>query len=149
MRLDPPVASCPVKTRTLLLLAVTCGLAILIAGSVQLLRTAGQRNTTKLVAIGETGRAGDASVVVDAVDVQPATVSVTVTLGGVDDPHGLDGFTLVGAGSTRPVDGGTCNGFTVDETQCTLLFDNTGLGGSARLLRFDRADDNLRWTLVA
>lgn len=137
------------KTRTLLLLAVVCGVAILVAGTVQLLRVAGQKNTTVAVDIGETGHAGDATVVVDAVDVQPAAVTVTVTLGGVDDPDGLDGFTMVAAGSTRQVDGGTCAGFTDAAQQCTLVFDNADLEGSTRLLRFDRADDNLRWTLVS
>jgi hypothetical protein len=138
-----------VKTRTLLLLAVGCGLAILVAGSIALLRTAGQKNSTTLVAIGATGRAGDATVAVDAVDVQPDVVTVTVTLGGVDDADGLDGFTMVAAQSTREVEGGTCAGFTTTATQCTLTFANTDLDGSTRVLLFDRADDRLRWTLVA
>ena len=137
------------KTRTLLLLAVVCGMAILIAGSIALLRTAGQKNSRTLVAIGATGRAGDATVAVDRVDVQQDVVTVTVTLGGVDDADGLDGFTMVAAQSTRPVDGGTCTGFTTTATQCTLTFDNADLDGSTRVLLFDRADDHLRWTLVA
>ena len=100
------------KTRTLLLLAVVCGMAILVAGTVQLLRVAGQKNTTTLVRIGETGRAGDATVVVDGVDVQPDAVTVTVTLGGVDDADGLDGFTMVAAGSTARSTAAPATAFT-------------------------------------
>ncbi len=137
------------KTRTLLLLAVTCGLAILVAGTVQLLRVAGQKSSTTQLAVGQTGHAGDATVVLDAVTVEPAAVTATVTIGGVDDANGLDGFTMVAAGTTRNVGGGTCHGFTDAPTQCTLTFDNTALKGSTRLLLFTRADDDLRWTLAA
>ena len=44
------------RTRTLLLLAVTCGLAILVAGTVQLLRLAGQETET-ILAVGDAGTA--------------------------------------------------------------------------------------------
>ena len=40
------------KTRTLLLLAVVCGLAILVAGSVQLLRVVGQENEVTQLVVG-------------------------------------------------------------------------------------------------
>ena len=133
------------KTRTLLLLAVVCGMAILVAGTVQLLRVAGQKNTTTVVALHDTGRAGDATVVLDGIAAEADAITLTVTLGGVDDADGLDGFALVAAGSTRPVSGGTCQAFTVAATQCTLVFDNQALGGSARTLLFERAGDRLRW----
>ncbi len=138
------------KTRTLLLLAVTCGIAILIAGTVQLLRVADQKNSTVEVRAGQVGKAGDASVVLDQpAAVQPGTVTVTVTLGGVDDAGGLDGFRLLAPNATRPVTGGTCTGFTEAPVQCTLTFDNSGLSGSTRALLFDRAGDRLRWALTA
>ena len=137
------------KTRTLLLLAVVCGLAILVAGSVQLLRVVGQENEVTQLVVGDTGVAGDATVVVDrAPDWQAATLTVPVTLGGVDDPAGLSGFRLVAAGATRPVSGGTCRGFTEAAAQCTLTFDNSGLEGSTRVLLFERASDRLRWEFV-
>ena len=58
------------------------------------------------------------------------------------------GFTLVAAGTTREVGGGTCTGFTKPTQQCTIEFDNTDLKGSTRLLLFSRAGDHLRWTLA-
>ena len=67
------------RTRTLLLLAVTCGLAILIAGTVQILRLAGQ-DTQPILAIGDTGTAGDANVTVTAFEEVDGVTTVTVTL---------------------------------------------------------------------
>jgi hypothetical protein len=137
-----------VKTRTLLLLAVTCGMAILIAGTVQLLRVADQKSSTTSLQVGQTGRAGDATIVLDGVGIDPQHVVATVTIGGVDDASGLGGFTMVAAGTSRDVEGGTCAGFTVASQQCTIEFANTDLKGSTRLLLFSRAGDRLRWTLA-
>ena len=137
------------KTLTLLLLAVACGLAILVAGSVQLLRVVGQENKVTQLSVGDTGRAGDATVRVDRAPAwQADTLTVPVTLGGVDAADGLSGFRIVAAGATRPVDGGTCQGFTEAPVQCTLTFDNSGLEGSTRVLLFERASDRLRWEFV-
>jgi len=137
-----------VKTRTLLLLAVTCGIAILVAGTVQLLRVADQKSSTVQVDAGQVGTAGDATVVLDDVAVDDGHLVATVTIGGVDDADGLAGFTMVAAGTTRDVGGGTCTGFTESPQQCTIEFDNTDLKGSTRLLLFSRAGDHLRWTLA-
>jgi hypothetical protein len=138
-----------VKTRTLLLLAVGCGMAILLAGTVQLLRVANQRSAQRL-GVGGSGTAGDATVVVDSASLTPQSVGVTVTLSGVADPAGLHGFTLVrsGSGKTTPVgpSGGTCAAITESPTQCTLDF--TVDGGDALLL-FTRAGDTVRWSLTS
>ncbi|MGA0894824.1 MAG: hypothetical protein ACO3S5_09365, partial [Ilumatobacteraceae bacterium] len=81
------------RTRTLLLLSVACGLAILLAGGAQLLRITGGKPSTAL-GIGDEGRAGDAVVVVNGYEEGVATAIVTVELSGVDDADGLDGFSL-------------------------------------------------------
>ena len=86
------------RTRTLLLLAVVCGLAILIAGVVQLLRVAGQDDPPRAVAIGEPVRVGDMRVTVEGVSERSGSVLVDVELGGVDDPDGAEGFTLTTPG---------------------------------------------------
>ena len=52
------------KTRTLLLLSVGCGLAILVAGMVLVLQLAGQPAPAAPLAIGATGQAGDLVVTV-------------------------------------------------------------------------------------
>jgi hypothetical protein len=138
------------RTRTLLLLAVTCGLAILIAGTVQILRLAGQ-DTQPILAIGDTGTAGDANVTVTAFEEVDGVTTVTVTLAGVDDPAGLNGFTLVGPGATaEPNQRGqqACTGFTVAPVTCTLTFGSATIEPGDRLLVFHRATESARWKLV-
>ncbi|MFM2076480.1 MAG: hypothetical protein RJA49_370 [Actinomycetota bacterium] len=138
------------RTRTLLLLAVTCGLAILIAGTVQILRLAGQ-DTQPILAMGDTGTAGDARVTVTAFDETDGVATVTVTLSGVDDPAGLAGFTLVGPGATaEPNQHGpeVCTGITVAPVTCTLTFGTADVQPGDRLLVFHRAAESARWKLV-
>lgn len=138
------------RTRTLLLLAVTCGLAILIAGTVQLLRLAGQE-TAPLLAVGGIGTAGDARVKVEAFDETDGVAVVTVTLSGVDDADGLDGFTLVGPEATmQPNQRGeaACAGFSVEPVTCTLTFGTGDVQAGDRLLVFARAAETVRWKLV-
>ena len=139
------------RTRTLLLLAVTCGLAVLLAGGIQLLRIANQEPSVAL-AVGDTASAGDAVVVVRDFTEADGRLVVAVTLSGVDDPEGLDGFTLVGV--PAPVDvvpnggAGSCTGFTVEPVECTLTFATTRFETADRLFLFIRADERARWRLV-
>jgi hypothetical protein len=139
------------RTRTLLLLAVTCGLMILVAGTVQLLRLAGQHNTT-ILEVGSTGHAGDAVVTVTGFDEHDGTAVVSVTLSGVDDPAGLDGFALAGVSKVAvPAPDGSataCTGFTVAAVECTLTFSTDGFEGGSRQLLFRRAEEQVRWKLA-
>ncbi len=139
------------RTRTLLLLAVTCGLMILVAGTIQLLRLAGQETSTAL-GKGDKGTAGDAAVVVDDFREAGNVLTVTITISGVDDPDGLDGFTLVGV--PKPVnpaasDGATaCTGFTVAPVTCTISFPTDAFTTQDRQLLFRRAEEQVRWKLA-
>ncbi len=130
------------------MLAVTCGLVILVAGTIQLLRVADQTTGSPPVAAGATAKAGDASVTLLGVQFDTATLTAMVRIGGVDDPQGINGFTMVSAGSSRKVSGGTCQALTVAAQQCTLVFANSGLKGTPRQLLFGRAGVQLRWVLV-
>jgi len=138
------------RTRTLLLLAIGCGLAILLAGGIQLWRLANESTPAPPLTIGQSGVAGDAHVTVAGYAVQGATGMVTVTLSGVDDPAGVKGFTLVTPGKAlAPLAGvGTCTGITVAPVTCTLGFSLEGVSGADRQLLFQRAEEHLRWKLV-
>lgn len=140
------------RTRTLLLLAVTCGLAILLAGGIQLLRLANQEPPAAPLSIGGTGSAGDAVVKVIAAETVGDTFVVTVDLSGVDDAGGLDGFTLVGVDQVvkpLPASGDdACSGFTVEHVECTMAFPDDGFPTTDRQLLFERAEDRVRWKLV-
>jgi hypothetical protein len=138
------------RTRTLLLLAVTCGLAILLAGGFQLLRLSNQTAASAL-AVGATGSAGDATVkVVDFHEADGVAV-VTVTLSGVDDASGLAGFRLQTVDELlvpNQHDARACTGFTVAPTTCTLAFGTSGAKGVSRQLVFRRAEQQVRWRLA-
>jgi hypothetical protein len=136
------------RTRTLLLLAIGCGLVILLAGGIQLLRVTGQQQTAKLLAIGEPGKAGDVSVELVSSSVEASTLVAVVRIGGTADPDGLAGFTLVGPGKVLPVTSSTCDGISVATIDCSLTFATSAMQGTSRQLIFHRADQQLRWVLA-
>jgi len=136
------------RTRTLLLLAIGCGLVILLAGGIQLLRVGGQEQSAKLLATGESGKAGDVTVELVSSSVNDTDLVAVVRVGGTDDPGGLDGFTLVGPGKVLTVTSSDCDGIAIATVVCTLTFATSGMQGTSRQLIFHRADEQLRWVLA-
>ena len=137
------------RTRTLLLLAVTCGLVILLAGGIFFWQLSNQKSTLPLV-VGDTGTAGDVRVTVGGIDEADGRMTVTISIGGAEDGDALDGFTLVGV--PNPVDAlpdaGTCGSITVTAVTCTVVFPTDEFTTADRQLLFNRADDQIRWKLV-
>ena len=131
-----------------MLLAIACGLVILLAGGIQLLRVGGQEQTAKLLVAGQPGKAGDVTVELVSSSIAEANLVAVVRVGGIDDPQGLAGFTLVGPGKVLPVASSDCDGITVDQADCSLTFATTGMQGTSRQLIFHRADQQLRWVLA-
>jgi hypothetical protein len=139
-----------VRTRTLLLLAVVCGLAILVAGVVQLLRVANQDEPPRAVEIGETARVGDMEIVVAGSSERGGSVLVDVEIGGVDDPDGAGAFRLVvpsGPVEADPTAGNHCGATTTRVEPCTLAFPLGADAGSTRVLLYQRGDERVRWEL--
>jgi hypothetical protein len=136
------------RTRTLLLLAIGCGLVILLAGGIQLLRVSGQQTTSTLLRTGEPGKAGDVTVELMSSSVEPTQLVAVVRIGGAADPDGLDSFKLVAPGKVVPVSSATCDGIAIEPVDCALTFTTSGLSGTARQLIFSRADEQLRWVLA-
>src|SRR3954470_17393994 len=97
------------RTKTLLLLAVGCGLVILLAGGIQLLRVGGQEQSAKVLSTGQAGKAGDVTVELVSTTVGQDDLNAVVRVGGVDDPDGLDGFTLVAPGKVVAVSTSSCD----------------------------------------
>lgn len=149
-----PIGSGHMRTRTLLLLAIACGLAVLVAGLFALMRIDRQESSTQRVVIGEVGRAGDLEVIVSAAIETDGLMRVTVVLGGVDDPAVLDNVRLVVPGQLlAPLDpaqagDGACAGVTVPPRSCELVFGVATVEGSARSLLVRRGEDQLRWDLA-
>ena len=137
------------KTRTLLLLALVCGLAILLAGGVLLVKLAGQDDPEPPVELGVEASVGDMRVtVLGAAEAASDELVVEVVLGGVDDIDGAAGFVLIASGRPIEPDGSsTCGATTIHPERCTLGFDVSSADGESRVLRYHRGDDQARWVL--
>jgi hypothetical protein len=145
-----------VKTRTLLLLALACGTAILLAGGVLLVQLAGRADVQDAVPIGATRTVGDMRVAVEASTEAAGRLDVVVRIGGVEDADGADGFALIAA--ARPADriaadgaGGVapCGATALGQRRCRLSFDVAGADGDSRVLLYRRGDEQVRWRLDA
>jgi hypothetical protein len=140
------------KTRTLLLLALACGVMIMVAGAVFLFQLAGQDEVAPATAVGESVEVGDMTVtVVGEVEVD-GVLTVEVSIGGVDDDDGVESFRLIASGraltplpATEDTD---CDATTVAARSCTVRFDVSDADGSSRVLFYDRGDDGARWVLA-
>jgi hypothetical protein len=138
------------KTRTLLLMALACGVAILVAGVIQLVRVDRQRPDPAL-AMGESATVGDLDVTVLSSLETATTIEVQVLLSGVSDDAVEDSFALVVPGDVlAPTGGGdeACGAVDIDAVECTLTFDLAGLEGSARTLVVRRGEAQRRWVVA-
>lgn len=136
------------KTRTLLLLSVACGLAVLVAGAALMLRLATQDDPVPAHRAGEAVRIGDATVVAEAVDVTGDLVTVRLTVGGVDDPDGAADFRVLALDRLVPPNADSpCTAFTVVAAACELRFDVTSGLGNPLALAWRRAGDQAVWQL--
>jgi hypothetical protein len=139
------------KTRTLLLLSVAVGLAILLAGGVLLLQLANQQSVVEPATVGTPVSVGDVEVTVVDVTETDGVLAVDVEIGGVDDSDGIDSFRLVT--SDRPLGpitapaAGRCTEITVAEQRCRIEFDVSAAEGSSRVMVLRRGDDQRNWAL--
>ncbi len=139
------------KTRTLLLLALACGVAIMLAGAVFLFQLATQDEVAEPVPLGEPVEVGDMTVIVDSAVDAGGALDVSVRIGGVDDPDGADGFRLIASGRPLLPDsaarGGLCGRTTDTVTECLVRFDVSSADGDSRVLFYERGDESARWVL--
>lgn len=135
------------KTRTLLLLSLACGLAIMLAGAAFLFQLTTQDDAEPPVPVGATVDVGDMSVTVDRVDESVGTLTVSITLGGVDDPDPTDGFRLIASARPVPLGATTCGPSGPSVESCSIEFDVSAVDGVSRVLFYDRGDDQARWQL--
>jgi hypothetical protein len=137
------------KTRTLLLLSVGVGLAILLAGGVFLFQLANETASVEPAALGEAVSVGDVDVTVLGADEAASLLGVEVDVGGVDD--GVDSFVLVtGDRRLSPLTArtdGRCSELTQEPQRCRLDFDVSAAEGSSRVLILRRGDEQRNWVL--
>jgi hypothetical protein len=104
------------KTRTLLLLSVACGLIILVAGGVKLLQVATDRTEVPVLSIGDSTRIGDMTVRVESISPSGTGTEARVALSGVPGELAVDGWRLLGDGEV--VEPYTTVGAVADERLC-------------------------------
>ena len=139
------------KTRTLLLLALACGVAIMAAGAVFLVQLSRQADAAPPVPLGEVTEVGDMRIVVDDAVEHDGVLDVTVTIGGVDDVDGTQAFRLIASGHAAVPEttaaAGRCAETTVEQQRCTISFDVSGARGASRVLFYERGDERAHWVL--
>ncbi len=135
------------KTRTLLLLALGCAVAIMIAGAVMLFQLTRDQDAGEPTPIGRAVDVGDMSVTVDGAEEVGGVLSVRVRIGGVDDQDGTADFRLIASGRPIRQEPGTCGPTTGSLQECELRFDVSTADGTSRVLFYDRGDDQARWVL--
>lgn len=135
------------KTRTLMLLALGCGVAIMLAGAVFLFQLSTQDAIAEPIPIGEEASVGDMRVTVVGSSETSGTLRVTITIGGTDDDDPTDEFRLIA--SARPVllDSTTCGPSSATGLDCAIEFDVSGVDGVSRVLFYERGDEQARWVL--
>jgi len=140
------------KTRTLLLLSVGVGLAILLAGGVFLFQLSTESAAVEPAAIGARVSVGDVDLTVLDTTEGAALLAIDVEIGGVDDLDGIDSFRLITGDRrldpvTAPADG-RCVEITVEAQRCRIEFDVSAADGSSRVLVLRRGDEQRNWVLA-
>lgn len=136
-----------VKTRTLLLLALACGIAIMIAGAAFLIQLSNTDEPEPASALGDEVRVAGMTVTVNGSDESDGTLTVDVELWGSPEPAPAEGFRLIASGRPVPVAADDCPAIDSAVATCTLTFDVTSADSPSRVLFYDRGDDGARWVL--
>jgi len=89
------------STRKLILLALVCGLVILLAGGVKLLQVATDDAEVTVLAPGDEARVGDMVVTLVDVATTPSATVVSVQLSGVAADEAAEGWIMLGDGERR------------------------------------------------
>lgn len=135
------------KTRNLLLLALACGVAIMLAGAVFFVQLTTQDEAEPPAPLGEPVAVGDMSVTIDAVTESDGLLRVHVTIGGTDDRDPADEFRLIASARPVPLAATTCGPSGAELASCTIEFDVAGVDGVSRALFYERGDEQARWVL--
>lgn len=135
------------------MLAVACGLVILVAGSIKLFIISDEKSPAHL-SIGVSTTIGDMRVMVVSAERRNDMTLIMVELVGADDPDGATTW-VYGAGGDaqlRPLDpqpgyaGKKCAATSVAiATRCVLAFATNAPSG---VLSYDRAGEKRLWDIV-
>lgn len=141
------------STRKLILTALVCGLAILLAGGIKLFQVANDDKRVEVLSLGSEATLGDMTVSVLSIDRAADATSVTVSMTGVDLASGAAGGwrmladgrvsepldNVASAGAGAPV----CEAVAATKvTRCVVRF---APAESAPTVAYLRAGDQRQW----
>ena len=86
------------STRKLILTALICGMAIMLAGGVKLFQVVSEDKVAEVLALGTESKVSDMTVTVTAVDKQPYATIVHVRMSGVEGADGYEGWQILADG---------------------------------------------------
>ena len=141
------------STRKLIVVALVCGLAILVAGGIQLFRIAdADDRTVEVLAEGDAATVGSVTVVVEDSSSDGAVIRATVRMSASDETTvPISSFTLLVGGRLRQAlvseDGRGCpSPVTVgpEPTTCDVAFEG---GDGTATLAFSRDGEQAQWRL--
>lgn len=116
------------STRKLILTALVCGLAIMLAGGAKLFQVATDKAEVEVLSLGTSATLGDMTVRVVSVEQTDDRTDVTVGMSGVDGVDGLEGWRLIAGGkvvsprTARAAEGGSCVVQTQSVVSCVIEF---------------------------
>ena len=135
------------STRKLILTALVCGLAIMLAGGFKLLQVATEDVEAVVLALGTEQTLGDMKVTVDSVEQRPDGTFVTVTMRGVEGADGFEGWKLFASGElSGPVvaqDGEPCVTKVSRYVTCVVPF--IASEGASVTVAYQRAGAQSQW----
>jgi hypothetical protein len=118
------------STRKLILTALVCGLAIVLAGGVKLFQIATEDKKVNLLGLSEESTLGDMTVSVLSVTPGTDRTVVTVSMAGVDSADAVAGWRMLSGGDvSSPVPGPwngvqvpACTTTTIAGVTCSIVF---------------------------
>lgn len=110
------------STRKLILAALVCGLAIVLAGGVKLFQVAGEDDAVELLAFGEKAAVGDMTVSVLSVTPGTDRTVVVVSMSGVNGADAVEGWRMLSGGKvSSPLPSGDTAGGSTEVPACAKV----------------------------
>lgn len=117
------------STRKLILTALVCGMAIMLAGGIKLFQVVTTDTAAQVLDLGVESKVSDMTVTVTAVDKEPGATVVQVRMRGVEGADGLEGWRILADGElAAPISDnshgatGACTTSAMSPVTCTLRF---------------------------
>lgn len=138
------------RTKTLILWSLVCGVVILAAGGFKLLQIAADDASVEFLAAGAGAEVGGATVAAVSLRDEPGATYVTVSMAGMDAGDAVASWRLLALGivhqpdSVAAEDGGPCGATVQASATCVLKFPVTE---GTRTVAFLRGGVQRQWTL--